>query len=54
MPDNARLADEQVVTVIRDLFPRCGICGQDISGSNPAELVPVPGRNRLAHTRCMS
>ncbi len=49
--------DEQVderVAVIRDLYPNCAYCGFSLRGATLGHIVPVIGRDRMAHRDCLA
>ncbi|HXD22892.1 MAG TPA: hypothetical protein VN613_05995 [Gemmatimonadaceae bacterium] len=48
-----RLADKiDAMITIRELFPKCHYCGEEIRHVPLAHLAKVDGRNRLAHLSC--
>lgn len=49
-PDALTAAEQ--VEAIRDLFPRCVVCGGFIASDQLAEQ--VVGRSRVRHARCVS
>ncbi len=49
--------NEQVderVAVIRDLYPNCAYCGFSLRGATLGNIVPVFGRDRIAHRDCLA
>ncbi len=40
--------------VILDLYPNCAYCGFSLRGATLGNLVPVFGRDRMAHRDCLA